>query len=307
MRVCVTGGVGFIGAATVARLLARGDEVVVLDDFDATTGAPRKEANAARLAGPGLRLIRGDVRDPAAARAAVDGAEVVVHLAALGGVRRSIAEPERYASVNVHGTATLLAAMDGAGARRLVFASSSSVYGARDHGPFREDDPLDPPASPYAATKVAGERLIRAWGGGDRHATALRLFTVYGPGQPPGMAVGRFLAAILAGEPVALFGDGSARRDHTAVDDVVDAILAAVDRPLGVETINVGAGHPVRLDALVALLGEVAGRPVTVVHGPAQEGDVPLTWADPARAWDRLGWAPKTGLRDGLAGLVRHA
>lgn len=306
MRVLVTGAAGFIGSATCARLRHRGDEVVGLDNFDDAYDPAFKRANAARLDVP---IRDGDVRDRAAVDAALVGVDAVVHLAARAGVRRSFADPGRYQSVNVDGTATLLAAMAARGVARLVFGSSSSVYGARVDGPFRESDPADSPLSPYAATKRAGERLCAAWA--DRtgaSAACLRFFTVYGPEQPPEMAIARFVRQILADEPVTLFGDGGSRRDHTEVDDVVAGVVAALDRPPGgAAVINLGSGSPVRLDALVRQIGEVTGRSPRVRFAPEQPGDVPLTWADRSLAHERLGWTPQVTLADGLRRVAQRA
>jgi len=293
----VTGGAGFIGSATCAALRRRGDDVVVFDNFDDTYDPASKAANVAPL---DVEVVRGDVRDPDALARVLPRTDAVVHLAARAGVRRSFADPGAYASVNVDGTATLLAAMQAAGVGRMVFGSSSSVYGARTDGPFRESDPADTPASPYAATKRAAEERCRRWAAEGRVAMCLRFFTVYGPGQPPDMAIGKFLRRIAADEPVELFGDGGSVRDHTFVDDVVAGILAAVDRPGGFDLVNLGSGHPVRLDAVVAEIGAALGKTPRIRWLPEQAGDVPLTWADGARARERLGWAPRVSLAEGL-------
>lgn len=297
MRVIVTGGAGFIGSHVVRALVARGDDVTVLDVFDDAYDPAIKEQN---VAGCGARVVRGDVTDAAVVEAVARGAEVIVHLAARAGVRESLGREALYGRVNVEGTAVVLEVAQRVGAR-VVAASSSSVYGARRDGPFREGDVLGAPASPYAATKQAAEALCRAaFHAHGTPVTVLRPFTVYGPRQRPGMAIGRFVRAALTGEPAPLFGDGSMVRDYTYVGDVVTAVLAAIDRPLGHAVINVGSGAPIRLDDLVRLIERVVGGPVPLDRRPEPPGDVPLTWADPSRARDLLGWAAKVSLDEGL-------
>ena len=299
----MTGGVGFIGGHVCAALLARGDAVVALDAFDPSSDTRSREATARALsAHPAFRLVRGDIRDRSALDAALcDGADVVLHLAAKAGVRQSLADPAGYADVNVTGTAQVLEAARAAGVGRVVFASSSSVYGARDRGPFTEDMASAQPSSPYAASKRAGELLCgtfhAAWG---LQTTALRFFTVYGPRQRPDMAIAAFLRKALAGEPLPVFGDGSSLRDYTFVSDIVEGVLAAIDRPLGFAVLNLGGGRPIRLDALVALIGEVTGRSIQVERLGVQRGDVPLTFAELSAARGALGYAPRVGLVEGL-------
>ncbi|MBL8616456.1 MAG: NAD-dependent epimerase/dehydratase family protein [Deltaproteobacteria bacterium] len=298
MQVLVTGGAGFIGGHLCRALLRRGDEVTVLDSFDDAYAPEMKRGN---LEGLRLRLVEGDLRDGRAVDAALEGADAVVHLAARAGVRESLASPLLYEDVNVRGTLTLLDRMR----RRplpLVFASSSSVYGRReDAHAFTENDDTGRPVSPYAASKRAGELYCFAahadWG---LQTHALRFFTVYGPRQRPSMAIALFLQAALQGQPLPIFGDGSALRDFTFVDDVVDAILAALDRPGAFQTLNVGSGAPIRLDALVDAIERAVGRPVLRHHLPDQPGDVPRTHADVRRAAAVLGWQPRVQMEEGL-------
>ncbi|MCB9777376.1 MAG: NAD-dependent epimerase/dehydratase family protein [Alphaproteobacteria bacterium] len=311
MRVLITGGAGFIGSHLVDHLRARGDEVVVLDSFVPTYDLRRKEENvrASGLSegavGP-ARLVRGDLRDRALLDRLLPHVDAVVHLAALAGVRDSLDDPAAYVDVNIVGTQTLLDAMHAAGLRRLVFASSSSVYGARPDGDtFTEDDPADRPVSPYAATKRAGELLCHAahaaWG---LDVSCLRFFTVYGPRQRPAMAIARFTSLVLAGETLPLFGDGSSLRDYTFVGDAVRGIACALDRPQGFAVINLGCGSPIRLDDLVAAIGRAADRRVRVEHLPEQPGDVPRTHADISRAGALLDWRPQVALDEGLAAYL---
>jgi UDP-glucuronate 4-epimerase len=302
VNVLVTGGAGFIGSHLVRGLLDRGDQVTVLDSFNDAYDPTLKERN---LEGLDIALIHGDVRDRASVEEALRGVDGVVHLAALAGVRESLEDPAAYASVNVGGTVNLLEALRARDRMPLVFASSSSVYGARTDGPFAESDPVDWPESPYAATKRAAELMCHAahqsWG---QPVSMLRFFTVYGPRQRPTMAISRFVRMALQGETIPLFGDGSSARDYTYVTDVVGAVLAALDQPQGRAVLNVGGGHPVRLDALVAAIGEACGVQVSLEHQGEQPGDVPLTWADPSAIQDRLGWSAQVRLVEGLRRVV---
>ncbi|MCK6505469.1 NAD-dependent epimerase/dehydratase family protein [Myxococcota bacterium] len=310
MKVLVTGGAGFIGSHLVGALRARGDEVVVLDNLDDTYDPARKLENlraegVSEQPGP-ARLVLGDLRDEVALHQALRGVDAVVHLAAVAGVRDSLLDPLRYESINVRGTVALLEAMRQAGCRRLVFASSSSVYGARDDDAlFSEEDRADRPVSPYAATKRAGELLCHAahatWG---LEVSCLRFFTVYGPRQRPAMAIARFVQLALAGQPLPLYGDGSSVRDYTFVGDAVRGVLAALDRPHGFDVINLGCGDPIRLDALAAAIGQAALVEVRVEHLPEQPGDVPRTHADIRRAQAVLGWRPQVDIVSGLRAYV---
>jgi UDP-glucuronate 4-epimerase len=295
MRVLVTGGAGFIGRRLAAALRDRGDEVRVLDNFDDAYDRRKKRVPE------GVELVRGDICEGAAVRAALRGVEAVAHLAARAGVRESIADPELYAHNNVVGTAVLLDGMRHAGVTRMVFASSSSVYGSA-RGPFRETDSADRPESPYAATKRAGELLCHAAG---IDVAACRLFTVYGPGQRPGMAIARFAAAIERNEAITVFGDGSSLRDYTYVDDAVEGLCRALDRAKGYTIVNLGCGAPVPLTEVLAALADASGKRLQVSYLPVQPGDVPVTWADNGLARQWLGWSPATPFREGIARYLR--
>lgn len=311
MRILVTGGAGFIGSQLVGALRRREDEVVVLDNLDPTYDPALKWENL-RVEGvvtsPGpARLVQGDLRDAAAVQDALQGVDAVVHMAAVAGVRDSLSDPLRYEDINIRGTLVLLEQMRRAGKDRLVFASSSSVYGAPPgDGRFHEDLPADRPVSPYAATKRAAELLCHAahatWG---LHCACLRFFTVYGPRQRPAMAISHFIRLALAGEQLPLFGDGSSVRDYTYVDDAVRGVCAALDRSRGYQVLNLGCGQPIRLDGLVQAIGEAVGRPVQVHHLPDQAGDVPRTHADIRRAAALLDWQPQVSLPEGLRTTVR--
>jgi UDP-glucuronate 4-epimerase len=308
--VVVTGGVGFIGYHVTRALLARGDEVLIIDDFsDAPYPRAEKRRNLADLRGEfrGVRVAEACVTDGPLLRPLVAGAHAVVHLAGLAGVRPSFADPARYARVNVEGTAAVQEVARENGIERFVFASSSSVYGNATPLPAREDAPAVVPESPYAASKRGAElvasaicRRVPAM-----RCAALRFFTVYGPRQRPEMAITLFTRAVLAGRPVTVFGDGSMRRDFTHVDDIVRGVLAALDhaRP-GFRAYNLGSGAPVALQALVQAIGEAAGTEPAVQRAPVPLGDVDATFAEIGRAREELGWEPRISLREGLRSVT---
>jgi UDP-glucuronate 4-epimerase len=296
VRVVVTGGAGFVGTALVARLLAAGHRVDIVDRLDATYDPePRR-----RRARAPLHVM--DTRD---ALPILRGADAVIHLAARPGVRESMLDPLATVRENVEGTAALLRDLREAGVPRLVFASSSSVYGARRGEIFRETDPADKPESVYGASKRAGELLCHA-----AHATTglhvcvARLFTVYGPAQRPTMAIARFVRQARASEDLTVFGDGSSVRDYTYVDDAADALAAAAERAEGYRIVNVGGGAPVTLNGLLDAI-EVGTGPLRRRHLPEQPGDVPETRADISAARDWLGWSPKVGIEEGIRRYVR--
>jgi len=310
-RVLVTGAAGFIGSHVAERLVARGDEVVGLDNFDAFYPRAVKEANVAALCrGPRFRLVEGDIRDATVVADLVTPETVTVHLAARAGVRPSLEEPAVYASVNIEGTAVLLEAARRAGARRFVFGSSSSVYGDTAPVPFSEEWPALLPISPYAATKRAGELLcatfVQLYG---LRVIALRFFTVYGPRQRPDLAIHKFTRLIAAGRAVPFFGDGASERDYTYIDDIVAGVLAAVDWTAApesaLEIVNLGESRTTRLDALVALIARAVGREARLERLPAQPGDVRRTCADVRKAARILGYRPATTVEDGIPRFVR--
>ena len=309
-RVVVTGGVGFIGYHVSRALLARGDEVTIVDDFsNAPYPETYKRRNEADLRAefPALRVVRACVTDRSAMNPLVAGAQVVVHLAGLAGVRPSFADPARYARVNVEGTAVVQELSREHGVGRFLFASSSSVYGNATPLPAQEDSPAVTPESPYAASKRAAELVACAIARQDPSTacTALRFFTVYGPRQRPEMAITLFTRALISGRPVTLFGDGSMRRDFTHADDIVRGVLAALDRaPPGFRTYNLGSGAPVDLSTLVRAIAQAAGVGARVENAPVPLGDVDATFADIRRAGEELGWSPRVSLEEGLRSVV---
>ncbi len=299
----VTGGAGFVGSTLVDRLLADGWRVAAFDSFDPYYDPDTKRGNLrSALAQPDFELIEGDTTVAGALAAVADrvAPDVVFDLAARAGVRPSIADPVSYMRTNVVGLQHTLSAAAGVGAR-VVFASSSSVYGADDRHPFREDQARNRPESPYGASKVAGEALCHA-----HHAvTSLpvavaRLFTVYGPRQRPDLAIHAFARRMLEGQQLDIFDEGRGLRDYTYVDDTVEALVRLADASDPHLLLNVGSEHPVRTAEVVDELERALG--VTAVRRllPAQVGDVPATHADVTRARERIGWAPTVAFSDGI-------
>jgi len=306
--VLITGGAGFIGSHLGQRLLAAGDRVRVLDNLDAFYDVALKRRNLAELAAAGgdrFEFLEGDIRDADACRRAVAGADTVVHLAALAGVRPSIQDPVRYMDVNVTGTQVLLQQIE-ARATRFVFGSSSSVYGGNTKVPFAEADPVDRPVSPYAASKKAGEVQCFTWHHlhGNR-VTCLRFFTVYGPRQRPEMAIHQFARHITDGTELPFFGDGSSRRDYTYVDDIVQGIEAAMrcERPYAIY--NLGGAATTSLAEMVHQLERALGKPAKKKQLPDQPGDVPITFADVSLAEQELGYRCTTPLAEGIQKFCR--
>ena len=304
-RVLVTGGAGFIGSHVSEALLARGDEVVVLDNFNDFYDPAIKRANAAALRG--ARIVTGDIRDEAlVAKLFADGRfDAVIHLAAMAGVRPSLLDPLHYADVNVRGTVILLEELRKRPATRFLFASSSSVYGSNEKVPFREDEDIHHPVSPYAATKRAGELLAYT----HHHlygipTSCLRFFTVYGPRQRPEMAIHKFVDLVHKGRAIPFYGDGSTRRDYTYVDDIVDGVVKALDRCAGYEIYNLGESATTSLAELVRAIGEATGIEPVLDRQPMQPGDVLVTYADVSKARAKLGYDPRTPVREGLARFV---
>jgi UDP-glucuronate 4-epimerase len=307
MKIFVTGVAGFIGSHVATRLLARGDQIVGLDNFDETlypAALHARNLGVVEKAGGVFHFERGDLCDAALVERIVGAGsfDAVLHLGALAGVRPSLVQPLRYSQVNVGGTLGLLEAMRRHGPRRLVFASSSSVYGARDEVPFRESDPAVHPASPYAATKRAGELLCETYATlYGLSVASLRFFTVYGPRQRPEMAIASFARHILEGTPLPFFGDGSTARDYTYIDDIVTGVVAAIDAPLpGHRVYNLGGSRTTTLAELVRRLEAILGRSAVLDRRPMQPGDVPITYADVSVAHKVLGYAPKISIDEGL-------
>jgi UDP-glucuronate 4-epimerase len=313
MTVLVTGAAGFIGRAVCERLLARGESVLGLDNFNAYYDPALKIARAKTLEGrPGFEMARGDIADPdlVARLMARAGVVRVVHLAAQAGVRYSLENPFAYERSNIAGHLAVLEACRRApGFVHLVYASSSSVYGNRaDGAAFGEDDPVDAPISLYAATKRACELMSATYA--HLHGfpqTGLRFFTVYGPWGRPDMAYFSFTEKILAGDPIEVYGEGRMARDFTYIDDIVDGVIGALDRPPppGANRIlNVGDSRPVGLMDMIGILERALGREARKIMKPMQPGDVRATFANIDRLAALTGYCPKVSIEDGLKAFV---
>ena len=307
MKVLLTGAAGFIGSHVAERLATRGDEVVGLDNFDSFYDRAIKEKNLASFA-ERIDLVEGDIRDPELVDRvfAQGGFDAVVHLAALAGVRPSIEKPWRYPEVNIVGTSRLAEAMVRYDVKRLVFASSSSVYGDNAEVPYREDHRVDLPASPYAASKRGAELLLRSFHGvHGLTVSCLRYFTVYGPRQRPEMAIHKFCRLVDEEKPIPMFGAGDTSRDYTFIDDIVAGTLGALDRaPEGFSIYNLGNTQPITLRDLITAIGVAVGKEPIVEQLPLQPGDVLRTWADVSAAARDLGYAPRVPLEEGLRRFV---
>ena len=306
--VLVTGGVGFIGSNLTDKLLSEGNSVIVIDNFDDFYDRKIKENNLKNaLSYNNFELFEGDIRDKDIHEKifSENEIEVVVHLAAKAGVRPSIKQPELYYDVNVNGTLNILEAMKKYGVKKLIFASSSSIYGNNKKVPFSEKDSVDFPISPYAATKKACELLNYTFHylyGFDIYN--LRFFTVYGPRQRPDLAIHKFTKLILEGKPIPVFGNGNTSRDYTYIDDIIKGIMSAIKKVKGYEIINIGESQTITLSKLIAIIENTVGKKAIVNRLPMQPGDVEKTFADISKAKQLLGYNPKTNIEDGIKKFV---
>ena len=300
--VLVTGGAGFIGSNLVRALLERGDDVRVLDNF--STG------NRANLEGLEVEIVEGELRSYERVHNAVRGAEVVYHLGALGSVPRSVQDPLTSSAVNIEGTLNVLLAARDEGIRRVVYSSSSSVYGPRRELPVTEDMPPDP-ISPYGVAKLAAERYCVSFSRvyESFETVVVRYFNVFGPRQSPfsqyAAVIPLFVTAIEAREPITVYGDGEQRRDFTYVSNVVDGTIRAAEAAGASGRIfNVAASAPATVNDVAAAIGAVVGKPVEKTFAPPRVGDIRDSWADVSAAREVLGWEPTVDLEDGLRRTV---
>ncbi|HEX5246725.1 MAG TPA: NAD-dependent epimerase/dehydratase family protein [Gaiellaceae bacterium] len=303
-RALVTGGAGFIGSNLVRALLERGDDVRVLDNF--STG------NRANLEGLDVEIVEGELRSYERVHNAVRGREVVYHLGALGSVPRSVQDPLTSSAVNVEGTLNVLLAARDEGVRRVVFSSSSSVYGAKRELPVQESLAADP-ISPYGVAKLAAERYCVSFSRvyESFETVVLRYFNVFGPRQSPfsqyAAMVPLFITAIAAGKPVTIFGDGEQSRDFTYIENVVDATMRAAhaDGASG-RIFNVAAGSPASVNAVAETIGRIVGKPVERAFAPPRPGDIRDSWADVSAAKDVFGYVPTVDVEQGLRRTIEH-
>ncbi|RYC67691.1 MULTISPECIES: GDP-mannose 4,6-dehydratase [Spirosoma] len=309
-QLLVTGCAGFIGSHLTERLLGSGYRVIGVDNFDSFYERSVKERNLSTvLDNEAFTFIEADIRDRDWLTRLGSGIDAVIHIAAKAGVRPSIEQPADYISTNIAGTNNLLDWMREQQVGKMVFASSSSVYGNNEKIPFSETDTVDEPISPYAFTKRSCELLTHnyhhLYGMG---VVNLRFFTVYGERQRPDLAIHKFVRMIAADQPIPMFGQGDTSRDYTYVSDTVDGIVAALayldTHPHAYEIINLGNNSPVTLQTLVTTLYRLMNKTPQVQHLPKQPGDVERTYADVSRAADLLGYQPKVSLEEGLSRFV---
>lgn len=303
-KTLVTGGAGFIGSNLVRALLERGDDVRVLDNF--STG------NRANLEGLDVEIVEGELRSYERVHNAVRGTETVYHLGALGSVPRSVQDPLTSSAVNVEGTLNVLLAARDEGVRRVVFSSSSSVYGSKTDLPVKESLAADP-ISPYGVAKLAAERYCVSFSRvyESFETVVLRYFNVFGPRQSPfsqyAAMVPLFITAVMAGEPVTVYGDGEQSRDFTYVANVVDATMrAAHAKDASGRIFNVAAGTPASVNGVADAISRIVGLPVEKSFAPPRPGDIRDSWADVSAARDVLGYVPSVGLEDGLRRTIDH-
>jgi len=304
MKALITGAAGFIGSHLSERLLADGWMVVGIDNFDDFYDPQIKRRNVDDcLKNKNFQLVEADIRDRHACDKTIgDGIEIIVHLAAKAGVRPSIAQPLLYADVNVNGTLVLLEAAKKHKISKFIFGSSSSVYGNNKKVPFSEDDNVDFPISPYAATKKAGELICHTYHHLYRIAiTCLRLFTVYGPRQRPDLAIHKFARLIEQDKPIPVYGDGTMMRDFTYIDDIIDGTVAAINNCAGFNIYNLGESRPIMVNDLIVEIEKALGKKAVKEYLPPQPGDVERTYADVTKAVRELGYNPSTTIQEGLA------
>ncbi len=304
MRILVTGAAGFIGSHLVDTLVNLGHDVVGLDNFDGSYDIRAKERNLQMaLSRPQFSFVRGDILDGDTLTEILRKREIeiVVHLAAKTGVRSSIGDPLGYHRTNVLGTVNVLEAARVFGITRIIYASSSSVYGNNRKTPFSEDDSVDHPVSPYAASKRAGEVICRNY-----HSMyglniyALRFFTVYGPRQRPDMAIHKFTRLILNGCKIPVFGEGNLRRDFTFIDDIIQGVTNSVERVRGFELINLGESTTISVSRLIEVIEAGLSKRAVIELLPIQEGDVDETYADITKARRLIDYQPKVGIEEGV-------
>jgi UDP-glucuronate 4-epimerase len=306
----ITGGAGFIGSHLAVHLLREGGwHVTIVDDLNDFYSPDIKRANLREIKAHGeIEFVEADIRDTKSLADVFEKAsfDCIVHLAARAGVRPSLAQPKLYAQTNIDGTLNLLELARDHEIKQFVFGSSSSVYGINSKVPFSEEDRIFQPISPYAATKAAGELLCHTYSHlfGFR-TVCLRFFTVYGARQRPDLAIHKFSRLIWEGKPIQMFGDGSARRDYTYIDDIIQGVRAAMDHDGSLhEVFNLGESETTELSRLIELIEESLGKKASIDRQPVQPGDVPVTFADVSKARKLLNYNPTTKIEQGIPKFV---
>ena len=308
MKILVTGGAGFIGSHVAESLVRDGNSVIIVDDLNDFYAPSLKLDNLEAIRQSGsVEFHQADICDaPEMLRIAAETRpDAVIHLAARAGVRPSLDDPLLYEMVNVRGTMVLLEACRQSGVKKFVLASSSSIYGIANQVPFREDDYANLPISPYAATKVAAEKICYTYS----HlyklpVVCLRFFTVYGPRQRPDLAIRKFTRMIDEGQAIPVFGDGASGRDYTFVSDTVQGVLAALNYDCRYDVFNLGNSHPVTLAEMIGTIETALHKKALIRRMPDQPGDVPITYADISKAQKLLNYCPLTPFRDGVEQFV---
>jgi len=308
MRICVTGGAGFIGGHLCRRLLNDGHRVTAIDNFDPFYPRAMKEESIANLPSESFTLMETSICNTGTILQTLHARDIdaIIHLAAKAGVRPSIEAPGAYEQVNVGGTQSMLEVAEQLDIDTFIFGSSSSVYGNNEKVPFAEDDPVRHPISPYAATKRSGELLAHTFHHlHDLTVHCLRFFTVYGPRQRPDLAIHKFARQLLTDQPITMYGDGTSSRDYTYVDDIVDGVVRSLHRATSLdapeyEIINLGGSETTQLKDLISGIADAMGRTPEIKQLPEQPGDVERTYADISKARDLLGYKPDTPIEEGL-------
>lgn len=302
MPIMVTGGAGFIGSHLCEKLLEKGEKVVCVDNLNDFYSPETKKNNIKEcLKNKDFRFHREDILNKKAIEEIIkkEGIKKIVHLAARAGVRPSIKEPILYAKVNIEGTLNLLEASRDI--EQFIFGSSSSVYGINSKVPYTEEDKLDKPISPYAASKRAGELFCFNYSHLYRiPISCLRFFTVYGPRQRPEMAIHKFTRLIDKGEKIPVYGDGTSKRDYTFIDDIINGVMASIEKKFRFEVFNLGNSKTVELRYMISLIEKNLGKKADIEQQPEQPGDVPITYADITKAEEMLDYRPETSIEEGI-------
>ncbi len=309
----ITGGAGFIGSTLSQKLIEQGNKVIAIDNFCDFYNPKIKENNVKELLqNENFKLYRADIRDRKALKEIFDEnqIDIVMHLAAMAGVRPSIENPILYQEVNCMGTQNILEEMKEHNVKNGVFASSSSVYGNCKEVPFREDMIVDYAISPYAATKKANEVMAHVYHKlFDMNIIMLRFFTVYGPKQRPDLAINKFTRLMLEGKEIPMFGDGTTSRDYTYIDDIVDGIIKSCNYCMNnqdvYEILNIGNSSPTTLKEMINTIGQALGIEPKIKQLPMQPGDVDRTYADVSKAKTLIGYEPKTTFKEGIENFVK--